>query len=255
MNRNVSDILDCIEYNPLKTKTNRQLSLERAKVLAMQKIHAEHVYPAYRYRPRRLALAALAALVAVALSGTAFAANTFGVRDLVGQVLGWTVNEAAEVLELDIDAAHPQRGGGSFGGVRYIYTMKSVTLSATGLTFSYAYSFEGGEMPGPPLPSSLQLALKDGTRIDAAVKDYTDENGVVSADAAFPAPVNLADAHYVVFGAPDFGQRGQGGTYFSVIIGVTPLGFPDGGADGEAAVDADGDGVVSVDGAELRLLQ
>jgi hypothetical protein len=104
MNKRISDILDCIEYNPLETETNRNLSLERTKEMTMQKIHAERADSPRKSNPRRLALAALAALMAVALSGTAFAANTFGIRDLVGQVFGWTVNEAAELLELDLDA-------------------------------------------------------------------------------------------------------------------------------------------------------
>jgi hypothetical protein len=214
-------MLDCIEYNPLKTKANRALSVERARKLTMGKINTEPAYAQRKYRPRRLALAACAALMAVVVSGTAFAANTFGLHDLIDQVFGWTVNEAAAVLELDLDADYPTAGGGSFGDNHYAYTMKSVTLSATGLTFSYAYTFDGA-LTASPLPMSLRLGLKDGAKIDATVTDYTDENGVITATATFPESVNLAEASYMQFGTPDFGQAASGdGIIGGILIPVT----------------------------------
>jgi hypothetical protein len=191
----------------------------------MQKINTERAYAPRSRHPRRLALTALAAVMALALSGTAFAANTFGIRDLIGQVFGWTVNEAAEVLELELDADYPTAGGGTFGEngeFSYAYTMKSATLSATGITYAYAYTYDlaGGELPGAPLPR-LQLKLKDGALVDATVTDYTDEDGVVTANAVFSEPISLAEAHYVILWNPDFGQVAGGGIDAGIMIPVT----------------------------------
>jgi hypothetical protein len=107
--------------------------------------------------------------------------------------------------------------------------MKSLTLSATELAFSYDWAFDGGELPGAPLPQSLQLVLKGGEKIDAVITDCTDEGGIVRATAVFPEPVNLAEAHYVLFGTPDFGQVAGGGIKSGIILPLTPPDFPDEG--------------------------
>jgi hypothetical protein len=204
-----------MEYNPIKIKTNRHLPLERSKALVMQKIGAGNPCAARNIRPRRFAFGAVAAVLFVTLSATAWAANVLGLRDLIGQVVGWRVNEPAGVLELDTEGQTTLHGDA--GDDRYAVTLKSMTLSPTELTFSYVYECDAAAVP---LPGTLQLRLKDKTKIDAVISEYTDEDGFVKATALLSESVDLTDVSSVLFGG--IGSPAQSGSgSFGIVIGVT----------------------------------
>ncbi|MDR0819544.1 MAG: hypothetical protein LBN43_08250 [Oscillospiraceae bacterium] len=87
MNKKISDIMDCVEYYPLSVQEKKTRSAERIVNLTMKKITAEKAAVS-SYVPRRtrksLASVALAAVLVVALAGTAFAIYRFGLKDLAG---------------------------------------------------------------------------------------------------------------------------------------------------------------------------
>jgi hypothetical protein len=88
MKKNISDVLDYIEYNPLKTKADKSLPIERIKQLTMDKVNNHSVNAASRPMLRRFAIIAIAAMLLVALPITAYATNAFRFRDSIAEFFG-----------------------------------------------------------------------------------------------------------------------------------------------------------------------
>ncbi|MDR0857931.1 MAG: hypothetical protein LBN97_02755 [Oscillospiraceae bacterium] len=87
MNKKISDIMDCVEYYPLSIQEEKTQSAKRIVNLTMKKITAEKaVTGSYTQRRTRksFASAAIAAVLVVALAGTAFAIYQFSLKDLAG---------------------------------------------------------------------------------------------------------------------------------------------------------------------------
>ena len=92
MDRSICDLLDCLEYSPVKEKAMQAVSVERVRELTLSRlpvITATQYAPeaAKRFRPvnrLRPAVAILvSALLLAALCGAAYAVNLFGIRDLL----------------------------------------------------------------------------------------------------------------------------------------------------------------------------
>ena len=188
-------------------------SAERVKELTMNRITANHHPRSRAYRP----IAILAACVALvfAMSVSAYAANAFGIRDLVGDFLNWNVNEEVGVLELDTDG-QMAFGAWSDGSVESAYEMnlKSMTLSPTELTFTYKYKSENGRIP---LPGTMSVIMGDGTKIDAEITNTSiDDDGLLTGAASFPSPIDLDETVCVLFGGPAEGSQAS----VALVIGV-----------------------------------
>ena len=92
MDRSICDLLDCLEYSPVKEKAAQTISVERVRELTLSRLPvtvATQYVPgaANRHRPAKRFRPAVAILVSVlllaALCGAAYAVNLFGIRDLI----------------------------------------------------------------------------------------------------------------------------------------------------------------------------
>ena len=91
MRRNISDLLDSVEYSPLKTKTAdlvsteaisaKNFSTEKIKELTMSNMTRNTARRPGAARRKTLVAALVAAALLIALCGAAYATNAFRVRD------------------------------------------------------------------------------------------------------------------------------------------------------------------------------
>gem|GEM_PF-2419008 len=137
MKRNISDLLDSLDYSPLKTKTADIVSAERIKELTMNAItHNTIRKRALTLRKGFTAILAAAVLI-IALCGAAYASNVFGIREHFRELFA---GASTEISKSDLEALE------NIGAAE----MPSVMSGGTTMTVTAAV-YEG---------SSYYLALK-----------------------------------------------------------------------------------------------
>ena len=192
----------------MKTMTNgsqENWSAERIKELTMHRIISKEPIHARVHHPV-MALVALIVII-IAMSVTAFAANAFGIRDFVGNFFNWNIDKASGVLELNTDGAATMQRWTEDGTLEYTMNLKSMTLSPTELTFSYAFETKIGETP---LPGLLSVRMSDGSTINAEITATSIAGDLLTGSASFSSVVNLDEAVVVMFGGP-VGTEGSAG--------------------------------------------
>lgn len=177
-------------------------SAKRVTELTMSRITAKSTTHAKARRPAAILIACI--VLVFAMSATAFAANTFGIRDLVGNFFIWNVNESANVLELNTAGKTISViCNGDNDEYEIALMLKSMTLSPTELTFSYTFKSDSGEAP---LPGTLGIVMSGGAIIGATITDTSIDGNLVTGTAHFSTAVNLEEAVCVLFGGPPNGQ-------------------------------------------------
>jgi hypothetical protein len=194
-------------------KETRTWSAERIKELTMSRINLDgpHGGPLI-HRRRPLASIAVCAALLAGLSVAAYVADALGIRALAGSFRRWNVDEATNVLTLDTEGK-TAFGSISGSGERCELTLKSMTLSPTGIQFSYAFNPVGGEAP---LPSAIALRMSDGASVSAAISETSAKDGLLYGTALFETAVDLDNAAFVEFYGPISSETGGVGLVISV---------------------------------------
>jgi len=179
MNKNISDLFDSMEYNPLRTDVLESVSVERVKVLTMNRIpnNTMSVSRAYqRFKPVLVAL--LMVVLLTALCGAAYATNLFSIRELLqdrfmsSQVeLG---NDDMELIERvgSVDNLSITSNGitmtvtaAIYDGSNYYLALRVTAPDGTTLDSGDSYWRIWGDMPD----ENLSIILPSGNELDRGV--------------------------------------------------------------------------------------
>jgi len=134
MKNSISDLLDSMEYSPLKTKAADIISAERVKEITLSRLIDNTIAaPKAIRRFRPLAVALIAAVLAIALCSAAYAANLFSIREILGNKF---MASGTELNKSDIDILEEV---GAIETPAFISEGTSITVTAAVYDGSHYY--------------------------------------------------------------------------------------------------------------------
>jgi hypothetical protein len=156
---------------------------------------------------RRLATVAIVSAVIIASAcGAAYAVNSSRKVDE-----NWTSSESENSITFSIN--EPDSYYGHVYDGKYVPVSVSLTLFPTEAVMSYPYKYDG---EGVPLPGGIYLEMVDGTRVDATISDYANEDGVYNVAAKFEQEIDFLSVRSIHLGT--LTTTGEKFLYFELSV-------------------------------------